>query len=356
MRLHKLLLVGGFISTSLLSGFPAPAIPQALNDATKIEIHNRVEKEIDQSLGAMRWSITFVLAVLGITPIFVGVSFLLLRGGIIRQLILASQSQLDEVINSEIKGRFNVELERQKDELTQRTEELLISTQERFNTLESNTRSEHDGLLEEMTEYLKRLQAIAASQKDPKLYEEIKSKFLDLKGVERPSSVRAYSYSDFLTQGLISHVAGHYDTAITFFEYAINIEPLNSKALIAKGDALYRLGNFTEAIAIYQKAIQANPSDFEALTYIGNPYSRLKQYQEAVTAFNAAIEINPNYPYSWYYLSRCYAVQGKFQLMFDVLSKAISLNPICSDMAINDPEFNQYRETLEFKELVTKTV
>lgn len=350
MRLYRVILISSFVIISSLSWFPKSTISQTLPDATKLEIQRQVESEVEQSIGAIRWSITFVLTVLGITPIFVGIFVLILKGGIIRQISSTSQSQLDEFIKTEIKSRFNIELERQKNELTQKTNELFESTKEKFKTLESKTKQEQNELLEDMTDYLKRLQAIAASNKDPKLYQEIKTKFLNIKEVERQSE-KIDSYSYYMTQGIISHIAGNYDVAINFFEYAIKLEPNNSKAWTAKGDALYRLADYEQAVEAYKEATKKNPNNFEAWTYMGNPYCRLGEYQKAVEAFNEAIKINGNYPYSWYYLARCYAMQNEVDLMIKNLEKAIELNPICSDMTKKDPGFNQYRETTEFQTL-----
>ncbi|MEM9008745.1 MAG: tetratricopeptide repeat protein [Cyanobacteria bacterium P01_F01_bin.86] len=364
MKFHKILLSSFliFISTSIF--FPEHSISQTnLSAEEKLEIQSLVESEVNQSIGAIRWSITFVLAVLGFTPIFVGIFVLLLRGGIIRQLVLVSQGQLNEFMKTEINGKFDIELERQKNELSHKSEELFMSIKERFKNLELRTKSRQDDLLEDMADYFKRLQAIAASEKDPILHEEIRSKFLSISDTKSSeissssevSSLEIYSHSDCITQGLIAHIAGNYSIAISFFEYAIKLDPDSSKAWTAKGDSLYRLGDLTEAISAYKKAIKNNPNDFEAWTFMGNPYTRMGSYEEAIEAFKKAISIESSYPYSWYYLARCYAVraaQDEFDLMIESLRKAISLNRICSDMADKDSEFDQYRGMAEFQQLL----
>lgn len=210
-----------------------------------------------------------------------------------------------------------------------------------------------DKLLEELVDYIKRLQAISASQKDPALYEEIKSKFIDVSEIKHPSR-KNYGYSDYMTQGITLHIAGNYDTAISFFNYAIELEPNNSKPWLAKGDSLYRLGDYKGAIEAYGQAIKRNPNDYEAWTYIGNPYARIGSYEDAIKALQRAIKINSNYPYAWYYLARCYATKNEFSSMIEALGKAVELNQICSDMANNDREFDFYRENTEFKKILKK--
>lgn len=81
--------------------------------------------------------------------------------------------------------------------------------------------------------------------------------------------------------------------AISCFEKAINIDPLNSGAWNNKGNSLSCLGRRSEALSCYEKALKINPSNARAWTNRGALLSDLGQLDDALQCLTMALDIKP---------------------------------------------------------------
>lgn len=326
---------------------PSPSPNPTLSDTVKLEIHKQVNQEVEQSKSSTMGLLNFLITVLAATPIAIGISGFILRGAIIEALVRTAreqaQQQMKAVIASELETNVKLELEKQ-------AEESLTIFKSQLLQYESEAKRNQEELTEGITTFLKRIQAVAASQKDPALYEEIKATITTLQAEKKPAGVS--SYSECHTLGMMAHMAGDYSVAITFFDRAIEIDACNPEAWRSKGDTLYRLGEYLKALDAYNEAIKMNSKDYEALTYKGNVLVCLKQYDQAIHLFNDSISINHKFPYSWYYLARCYALNNDIDKSLKTLRTAIDLNSICREMAIKDNRFRPIHQNPLFQELV----
>ena len=57
---------------------------------------------------------------------------------------------------------------------------------------------------------------------------------------------------------------GDYNNALSFFDQALSIEPINADLWILKGIALRSLGRYDEASDCYNKSLEIEPRDTES--------------------------------------------------------------------------------------------
>ena len=100
----------------------------------------------------------------------------------------------------------------------------------------------------------------------------------------------------------------------------------------AKGNKLLREGKFESAIAYYQKAIEENPQFTWSYQNLGEALEKTGRIEEAIAAFRQAVAIDPQSHCFLYKLGITLSRQGQFQEAVGYLRQAIDLNK-------NVPEF-----------------
>jgi tetratricopeptide (TPR) repeat protein len=118
-----------------------------------------------------------------------------------------------------------------------------------------------------------------------------------------------------------------YDEAISCYEKAIEIDPMNKWGWINKGAALAELSKFEEAISCYDKVIEMYPRSAQAWIDKGFTLNETKKYDEAVLAFNTAIEIKPNSSDAWNGKGFALANAEKYDESIQCYEQAIKSNP-----------------------------
>ena len=69
---------------------------------------------------------------------------------------------------------------------------------------------------------------------------------------------------DLIKSGKENLGDGNYDNALSFFDQALSIEPLNPDLWNLKGIALRSLGRYDEASDCYNKSLEIEPRDTES--------------------------------------------------------------------------------------------
>ena len=100
----------------------------------------------------------------------------------------------------------------------------------------------------------------------------------------------------------------------------------------AKGNKLLREGKFESAIAYYQKAIEENPQFTWSYQNLGEALEKTGRIEEAIASFRQAVAIDPQSHCFLYKLGITLSRQGQFQEAVGYLRQAIDLNK-------NVPEF-----------------
>jgi len=101
------------------------------------------------------------------------------------------------------------------------------------------------------------------------------------------------SEDELFDQGILKLEASQYPEAIQYFERIIEKNPENSRALNAKGIALYQQKNLDDAIASFSSAISADSTSYKPFFNRGNAYLEKKEYSKALLDYNRANGLDP---------------------------------------------------------------
>ena len=89
------------------------------------------------------------------------------------------------------------------------------------------------------------------------------------------------------------------NTAVVFYQYALQRCPTNWMVHENLGDALYGLGDDSESLAAYQQAIVLYPKAAHSHAQCGHIFTRQARYSLAIPSFRQAINLIPTcIPYS----------------------------------------------------------
>ena len=97
-----------------------------------------------------------------------------------------------------------------------------------------------------------------------------------------------------------------YNSAVSAYTEAIELNPQNIDAYIYRGGAFGYLKNYQSAVSDYSQAIQIDNRNFNAHYGLGAAYLYQRNYQAAISEFNIAINLNPQDANSYYARGYCY--------------------------------------------------
>jgi hypothetical protein len=112
---------------------------------------------------------------------------------------------------------------------------------------------------------------------------------------------RAGSY---LGLGIGFSAIGEYDTAIKYFDLAIQMNPNSSDWYTERGDMYHLKKDYDRALEDYNQAIKLDPKGSWTFNQRGLFYMDRNEYDRAIEDFNQAIKLLPNFEY--YYNNRGY--------------------------------------------------
>jgi hypothetical protein len=110
--------------------------------------------------------------------------------------------------------------------------------------------------------------------------------------------------------GLNSLWLGNYDSALGYFENAVDKNPARAEAWIQVGFCKVKQGKNEEAIRAYQQAIRLRPSSYEAYNKLGDAYYYASRYYEAIEAYRRAASLRPDLAEAYYNLGMTYLEIG----------------------------------------------
>jgi tetratricopeptide (TPR) repeat protein len=93
-------------------------------------------------------------------------------------------------------------------------------------------------------------------------------------------------HSDYY-QGQHSLENGNYDSAISFFQYAIKTSPNNIQILISLGYAYFQKDDLTNAIQNFEKAKSLAPASGKAYLYLGMIYEEQDNLPKAIKEYKS---------------------------------------------------------------------
>jgi Flp pilus assembly protein TadD len=110
--------------------------------------------------------------------------------------------------------------------------------------------------------------------------------------------------------GLNSLWLGNYDSALGYFENAVDKNPSRAEAWIQVGFCKVKQGRNEEAIRAYQQALRLRPNSYEAYNKLGDAYYYASRYYEAIEAYRRAASLRPDLAEAYYNLGVTYLEVG----------------------------------------------
>src|SRR5689334_10914524 len=110
--------------------------------------------------------------------------------------------------------------------------------------------------------------------------------------------------------GLDSLWLGNYDSAVGYFENAVNKNPKRADAWVQVGYCKVKQGKNQEAIRAYQQALQLKPEDAEIHNKLGDAYYYAGRLPEAIESYTTAAQLEPNNAETFYNLAIAYSESG----------------------------------------------
>jgi len=142
------------------------------------------------------------------------------------------------------------------------------------------------------------------------------------------------------------------EESIAELKTATRINPKNDQAHIGLSIAYIDQGKLDEAIDEYKIVIGINPNDAIAHDGLGLAYKRQGKLDEAIGEWKTAISINPNHANTHYDLACCYSLKNSKEQAIELLNKAIVLDVDYADMVEEDEDFDNIRNSAEFRKQV----
>jgi tetratricopeptide (TPR) repeat protein len=113
--------------------------------------------------------------------------------------------------------------------------------------------------------------------------------------------------------GLNSLWLGNYESALGYFESAVDKNPRRAEAWMQVGFCKVKQGKNQEAIRAYRQAIQLRPNSYEAYNKLGDAYYYANHFDEAIVAYKQAARLRPELAEAYYNLGMAYIEVGNLQ-------------------------------------------
>src|SRR5437868_174797 len=141
------------------------------------------------------------------------------------------------------------------------------------------------------------------------------------KDEQKPDSIADWWYRN----GLNSLWLGNYDSALGYFETAVNKNPQRADAWIQVGFCKVKQGKNQDAIRAFEQALKLRPNSYEALNKLGDAYYYAGNNYKALEAYKRAVSLRPDLPEAHYNLGAVHLELGE---RAEALAQAALLKPL----------------------------
>lgn len=156
--------------------------------------------------------------------------------------------------------------------------------------------------------------------------------------------------------GYSALIRGEYDTALAFYDQALQQEPRSALALLGRGAALQKLGRSSEAQGAYDAVLRLDPKNREALTNLTAIVSE-RAPNEALAQLLDLERQHPNFSPITAQIGLTHAKMGSMPEARDYLRRAVALTPaavmyhynlalVLDHMALSDQAVRSYENVL----------
>lgn len=122
------------------------------------------------------------------------------------------------------------------------------------------------------------------------------------KSSSKPETLADWSYRS----GLNSLWLGNYDSALGYFENAVNKNPDRADAWIQVGFCKVKQGKNQDAIRAFQQALKLRPNSYEAHNKLGDAYYYAGNYYKAIESYKHAVALRPDLAEGYFNLGMAY--------------------------------------------------
>ncbi len=126
---------------------------------------------------------------------------------------------------------------------------------------------------------------------------------------------------------LLTMKPGQFDSNITNYFLAIDLNKDDANAYLQRGMAFESIGNHREAISDYTKALEINPNFSEAYNGRGWVYNELGQYERAISDYTNACTLAPQFSYPYNNRASAYIKAEKYAEAIQDLNTVIEIDP-----------------------------
>ena len=84
------------------------------------------------------------------------------------------------------------------------------------------------------------------------------------------------------------------ETGFAYANKAVELDPENAHAYLARGNAWFNKGQFHKAIEDYSRSVEISPGQSGAFCNRGNSWLRLGNWDKAISDFDHAVELDPS--------------------------------------------------------------
>jgi Flp pilus assembly protein TadD len=145
------------------------------------------------------------------------------------------------------------------------------------------------------------------------------------KEAQKPDSLSDWWYRT----GLNSLWLGNYDSALGYFETAVNKNPQRADAWIQVGFCKVKQGKNQDAIKAFEQALKLKPNSYEALNKLGDAYYYAGDNYKALESYKQAVGLRPDLAEGYYNLGLVYLELGDRD---SAAAQALKLKPLDSDL------------------------
>ena len=131
----------------------------------------------------------------------------------------------------------------------------------------------------------------------------------------------------FFQLGVAFHETGEGDSALHYYERALELDPSLSKVYVNMGVLHDGRGEFERALGMFERAIEINPEDLLAHTHAALALLEHKRYEESWKYLGRALEIGPRDPQPRFILAIFFWESGMFREALAEWETVIELAP-----------------------------
>jgi tetratricopeptide (TPR) repeat protein len=132
---------------------------------------------------------------------------------------------------------------------------------------------------------------------------------------------------NFLNQAINKVKQGNYQGALGDFNWLLQVDPQNAKALCYRGVVRCKLGNHQGAIQDLAQAMQLNPEDAQVRNHRGLVRIQLGDYRGAIDDFSQLLQSQPNNLEAYINRGHAYRKLSDYRQAIEDYSRALSLKP-----------------------------